>query len=144
MNYNELLENSYQHEKINSCSGEDISKAEFLASSVFNLTTYSSSMDELLVSKFIKVCEAITNEETFKYIEDEQNYVWYIICVNMEFFKERIDWGTSIRGAWWSYVQLPLDSCGIWNGEEQIELLLFPTDTCFKEFMKAVVKFYRS
>lgn len=104
MNFKKILKESYNNyvEQYGDSSG-DISKEEFLSSEVFQLTTYDSEMDHLLVEKIMDVVMAIHEKKTFDYIEDEDNYKWYIICVNLPWFKDKLEWGTSIRGAWWEY-----------------------------------------
>lgn len=78
----------------------ELSKLEFLASETFNLTTYDSELDELFVSKIIEVIKVIIKGENFEYIENEQNYINYILVCQLLDRLGWIDWGTSIRGAW--------------------------------------------
>lgn len=78
----------------------ELSKLEFLASETFNLTTYDSELDKLFVSKIIEVIKVIVKGENFEYIENEQNYINYILVCQLLDRLGWIDWGTSIRGAW--------------------------------------------
>ena len=51
----------------------------------------------------------ISNKESFTFFEREEQYMWFIIMCNMPFFSGKIEWGTSIRGAWWqSAIELRL------------------------------------
>jgi hypothetical protein len=60
---------------------------------------------------------------------------------NMPFFADRLEWGTSIRGAWWSSKSLA--SCGLWDGDKQLlELNFAPGE--WDEFARALVEFARS
>ena len=75
-------------------------KYEWAAINVFDLITYDRELYEIFVKKIIEVCKVILNEQNFEYIEDRDNYITYIIvCQLLEKF-DWIDWGTSIRGAW--------------------------------------------
>ena len=78
-------------------------KMAFIGSYIFNFTTYDGSMDELFATKMIEVIDCIVNNKTFDYHksgENKLNYINYLTMVNMPFLKEMIEWGGSIRGAW--------------------------------------------
>jgi hypothetical protein len=77
---------------------------------------------------------------TNEYIESSpENYRWHIIMCNMPFFANRIEWGTSIRGAWWK-PDITLTSCGLWEDDKQIDTLEFSSDE-WASFIHAVVHF---
>lgn len=81
-------------------------KYEWAASDIFNLTTYDGALDKLFVKAIIEVCKVILERKTFEYIENKEKYVSYIlVCQLLETFNW-IEWGTSIRGAWFD------DLCG--------------------------------
>lgn len=94
--FNELLEATYKEElDINN----DLSKLEFVGEWVFDFTTYENEFIRKLTTQAILVANNITNCTTFKlYNEDPETY---LTMVNMPFFKYRVEWGVSIRGAWW-------------------------------------------
>ena len=98
--YKELLEKEYKDYLDISSIGASMS--EYLASDIFNFTTYDAGVDELFVRKAVEVMWAIENRSTFEYQNGEENYQWYLVMCNMPFFVNRLEWGTSIRGAWWS------------------------------------------
>lgn len=76
------------------------SKYEWAAGNVFDLTTYDGWLDELFVKHILEVCKVILDRTNFEYIKDEHNYVRYIlVCQLLNDFRW-IEWGTSIRGAW--------------------------------------------
>lgn len=76
-------------------------KLEFIGNHIFGFTTYDSNIDELFAGKMIKVIQAILDRKTFEYIDKgEDNYINYLTMVNMPFLKDKLEWGTSIRGAW--------------------------------------------
>jgi len=83
--------------------GEKISKLEFLADYIFEFTTYDGDISELFAEKMVEVLRAINDGKIYEFIKDEENYKWYIIMCNMPFLGDKLEWGTSIRGAWWSY-----------------------------------------
>lgn len=97
-------------------------KYEWAAGEIFELTTYDGELDELFVKKIIEVSKAILYRHTFEYIKDEKNYIAYIlVCQIFEKFNW-IDWGTSIRGAWFDcsnyerrrpILDRNLDTCGV-------------------------------
>ena len=140
--YLALLEHSFEVDRQRrDCAPE--SRLAYLSNHIFDFTTYDSGMDELFGAKAVEVCAAINDRKTFDYIEDPENHRWYLLMCNMPFFADRLEWGTSIRGAWWSGQpgeQIELDSCGLWIGEEQCTELKFSDDE-WKSFIAAVVKF---
>lgn len=146
MDYLELLENSYNIEKVirEEMNGYTPSKLEYLADNIFGFTTYDGDISEKMATKALEVCSAITNRTTLEYIKDLENYQWYISLLNMPFFSNRTDWGTSVRGAWWSAygVDLLLHTCGIFNlqGEQLCPFELSSLGE-FENFIEAVITF---
>lgn len=141
MNYIELLEHSYNYEKeFGMCQPED--RLCYLSEYIFNFTTYDSSIDVLFATKAVDVCNAITERKTVEYINDEENYKWFLIMCNMPFFSNKIEWGGSIRGAWWIVGEtIEFESCGLWVGDKQItETIRFSSEQ-WGEFAKAIVCF---
>lgn len=137
--YLKLLEHSFSMESQTS-EGRDQSRLGYLAQHIFDFTTYESEADELFARKAVEVCAAITDGKTFDYIANPQGRIWYLLMVNMPFFMPRLEWGTSIRGAWWDHEQPLLDSCGLWVGQEQQTEWTFSGEQ-WKAFMRAVVAF---
>lgn len=74
-------------------------KYEWAASSVFNLATYDSELDELFVKKILEVLKVILLGINFEYIKDEANYRTYILVCQKLSDMNWIDWSSSIRGA---------------------------------------------
>ena len=75
-------------------------KYGWVANHIFNLATYDDSLDELFAKKIIEVCKAILDGTTYDYIRDGSNYISYILVCQLLYHMNWIDWGTSIRGAW--------------------------------------------
>lgn len=136
MNYIKLLRDGFAAEK----QFHDVeSRHEYLSNEIFQFTTYDSEMAELFATKAIEVCKAINARKTFEYIEDKENYKWYLLMCNTPFFFDRIEWGTSIRGAWWN--ASTFSSCGLFDGDEQIidEIKLSAEE--WASFVNAIVEF---
>ena len=96
------------------CFDGDRSKHEWAAREIFNLTTYDDYLDNLFVETILEVCKAIYENRTFKYIENQQRYLKYIlVCQLLDNFRW-IEWGTSIRGAWFQ------ESHGPWGESKDI------------------------
>lgn len=124
------------------------SRLDYLGSEIFDITTYDSSMTEKIASKLLETIKAITERTTFEYIKIEENYHWYLLMVNMPFFQGKLNWGCSIRGAWWDLSELwnpngvtTFTSCGLYDGDQQVTELKFSTDEEWVNFMKAVIEF---
>lgn len=77
------------------------SKLEYLADIVFDFTSYDSAISELFGQGMIEVIECIIARKTFEYQkQSDGKYMTYLTMVNMPFLKNQLNWGTSIRGAW--------------------------------------------
>lgn len=80
--------------------------------------TYDGGVDEMLAPRFTAVIKSILDRETFEHIKkSEQCYHDYLVVCNLPRFKDRIEWGVSIRGAWFElhkefdfYNELPVTS----------------------------------
>lgn len=120
MDYLELLKESFKEEKK---SDSDLDRYQYLSDHIFDFTTYDRVAARRMGEVALSVCLAITDRKTFSYIEDKGNYADYLNCVNMVFFMNKLEWGTSIRGAWWDFSgnkEFELDSCGLYKDGEQI------------------------
>lgn len=118
--------------------GRPTSRLQYLADHIFDFTTYEDHMAELFAKRAVEVCAAISDRRTFDYIKaSDEHRMWYLLMCNMPFFADRIEWGTSIRGAWWDY-PLTLDSCGLfWQGGQVTAPLKFERDE-WEQFIEAV------
>ena len=128
-----------------SFSGET-SRLEYLSEHIFDFTTYESKFSELFAKKALEVCAAISDGKTFEYIANPDGRLWYLLMVNMPFFADKLEWGTSIRGAWWGeppHSKIQFSSCGLFlDGEQLSETMEFTADE-WKEFIAAVLEFAR-
>lgn len=91
-----------QYEEENSWHDNKWSKHEWVAHRVFDLVTYDASLDERFVNDILEVCKVILDGQTYEYINDEKNYVKYILVCQLLEKAHWIEWGTSIRGAWFN------------------------------------------
>jgi hypothetical protein len=135
----ELLEHSFNLTR--GFGGDrEMSRMEFLADHIFDFTTYDTDMGELFARKAVEVCAAINESKTFDYIKDADNYRWFLLMVNMPFFAGRLEWGTSVRGAWWDHGAQKLESCGLWRDGQQVLSMEFPRSEWMR-FIAALVGF---
>lgn len=131
-----MLEDSYI------MSGGEVSRLEWLSEYIFDFDTYETEYAELFAKNAINVCEAINNGSTFEFIKDLNNRMWFLIMCNMPFFKNKITWGTSIRGAFWD-CNIVLTSCGLYDAnQEQILRIDFNGDE-WSDFVKSLIEFSR-
>jgi hypothetical protein len=137
MDYLKLLTESYGSDHF--CV-QPASRLEYLSEYIFDFTTYEDEAAELFARKAVEVAEAINNGTTFKYIQRDEDRIWFLLMCNMPFFYPRLEWGTSIRGAWWHHSQHAITSCGLFVGDEQLEDLSFTREQ-WREFILAVVEF---
>lgn len=76
-------------------------RLEYIADVLFDFTTYDGGLSQKMATNMLAVLECIFKKETFAYIEaSNENYVNYITNINMPFLQGKLEWGTSIRGAW--------------------------------------------
>lgn len=136
-NMREMLERSFLVERGND---PEMSRLAYLAHHVFDFTTYDDGASELFAKKALEACVAISGKSSFEYIKDPDNHRWFLIMVNMPFFARRLDWGTSIRGAWWNHADQTLESCGLWLGDVQATSMTFNTHEWIG-FIRAMAEF---
>lgn len=79
---------------------EDQNVYTWAASEIFDLTTYDDGLDEIFVRTICTVAKGIILRRTFDFMNDDSLYIAYIVVCNMFERRHWIDWGTSIRGAW--------------------------------------------
>lgn len=143
LDYMKLLEDSYAAVRgYLECPPE--SRLEYLSENVFNFTTYDGEKSVLFARKAVEVCTAINNRLTFDYIKEPEQYQWYLLMCNMPFFADKLEWGTSIRGAWWGAMhgkQIEFQSCGLWLGDEQLHQTINFSREEWEKFISAVIEF---
>jgi len=142
MDYLKILENSFNVSKeMFECPPEN--RLEYLGDHVFDFTTYDGTMSSLFAQRAVEVCEAINNRKTFEYIEDEERYKWFLLMCNMPFFSDKLEWGTSIRGAWWNY-KIKFSCLGLFEGYDQLTEPMEFNQNEWEVFIKAIVDFSKN
>lgn len=75
-------------------------KYDWAASEVFGLVTYDGELDKLFVERICDVCKYIAAGKTYEFINmSPENYITYSLVCQVLYKKRWINWGTSIRGA---------------------------------------------
>jgi hypothetical protein len=98
MNYKALLDEKFEESK--SYAGCE-TQIDFVGDVIFEFTTYDSNINELFTRKMIEVLKCILEKSNFQYQDaSEGNYLNYLTMVNMPFLADKLEWGSSIRGAW--------------------------------------------
>lgn len=126
--YIELLDSLYK-EAIGCDCVPPSNKLEFIGNHIFEFRTYSGDLDALFAKRMILVCKHILERTTFDFIrQSDENHIEYITMCNIPFLLNKIDWGTSIRGAWFddSSVKIDYNNVEIEKGQ-------------FKFFMRALI-----
>lgn len=78
---------------------EQEKKCIFLSDGVFGITTYDEGLSLDFGKMILETMVHIKNKTNYEYIkEDEENYKNYILSCH--FLERCLEWGTSIRGAW--------------------------------------------
>ena len=124
----------------------ETSRLEFLADYIFDFTTYDSEMSELFATKAVEVCAAISDRKTFEYLSvSDEGRIWYLLMCNMPFFYPRLNWGGSIRGAWWDVpthkTVIEFGTSGLFCKGEQITKTMKFKLAEWEQFIEAVREF---
>ena len=110
LNYKEGFDEAYSMMVQTNENIADMSKLHFVAMFIFDFELDDTEMYESFALRMIEVIESILNEKTYEYIKS--NYENYLLMVNMPFLKDKIDYGVSIRGAWFDEYEV-YECCGI-------------------------------
>jgi len=136
MKYLNLLNQSFEQAKDTVCD-DIMGRLEYLAGYIFNFITYENIASSLMAQKALEVGKAISDRKTFEYIRSEEGNLWFLIMVNMPFFECKLSWGTSIRGAFWDRKKFTVESCGLYDGFNQILEL----EVDWVEFVEDMISF---
>lgn len=79
-------------------------KYVWLAEDVFHIDTYDDNLSEKFGRAILEVLRVIKNRQNYEYIKNEDNYIKYILVCNLLDMNDLISWGTSIRGAWFEFM----------------------------------------
>ena len=144
----DLLFHSYTQVKASDGSSlrQDLriaSRLHYLGDYIFKFTTYDSEVAEFFAAVALEVAAAITDNATAAFIDNsDMHHKWYLVMVNMPFFSGRLEWGCSIRGAWWCYFdgEYTLEAIGLYEDGEQLGPLEL-TRSEWIEFIKGMLSF---
>jgi len=75
-------------------------KCIFLSSAIVGITTYDDELSKEYGKMILDTLIQIKNRTIFEYIKDKENYKNFIFSCN--FIKDWLEWGISIRGAWFN------------------------------------------
>jgi len=99
MNYKERLQEAYEEYIESPAYPEQVTtKLDWVSENIFEFTTYDDEISIEFGQQMVDVIKALLNVKTYDYIKD--NYKTYLYMVNMPFLRDKIEWGTSIRGSW--------------------------------------------
>ena len=119
--YIELLDKHFKEEQHLQCPPQ--TKMEYLGGSIFDFTTYDGEIDILFSERMVEVLKAILNKNTSEYIKDKDQYLNYLTMVNMPFLTDKLDWGISIRFAWFdNWTEYEID--GIEIKKQELEVFI--------------------
>lgn len=76
------------------------SKLAYVGDYIFGFTTYDEEKSEQLTSMCLLSIQNIIRKTVFNFIENDDNYMCYILSVNLLDKFDFLEWGTSVRGAW--------------------------------------------
>jgi len=85
-------------------------KKIFLSDAICNITTYDDDLSLEFGNMIYDTMEVIFERKTFEYIKHDENYIKYILSCH--FIEDWLDWGTSIRGAWFNYFDAKFEPKG--------------------------------
>lgn len=75
----------------------------FLSMDVFDFTLYDCEAEQTWAASMLRVIDCILNKTTFEFQGmSDDNYNTYLAMVNMPFLCNKLEWGGSIRGAWFA------------------------------------------
>ena len=76
-------------------------KMIYLSRDIIGYITYDFGLDIEIGYNILEVLKIIRDRNNFEYIEDKDKYKNYIFVANL--IKSWLDWGSSIRGAWFDF-----------------------------------------
>ena len=96
----EYFFNKIDEEALEHCEVYKGSSIISYLSNLVKVTTYSSALDLMFVRIFNQTVVAILDGKQDLLLEDETKYKDYITSLNMAFFDDSVEWGSSIRFCW--------------------------------------------
>lgn len=88
-------------------------------SDLIHVTTYDTYLDIMFIRIFNQSVTAILESKHEVLLQDNIKYKDYITSLNMEFFADAIEWGSSIRYSWfWANKHRPYKAFGSTHRED--------------------------
>ncbi len=136
-----VFKDQQEHLALCFVTGTAISKAETFMR-VIDFDTYVSGVDAELAPRFCAALKSILDRTTFEFIkESRQNYLDFLTLCNLSRFKDLMEWGTSIRGAWFSLGLEPIEM-GRWLPvSDPGDSLKFDEEEKFEVFIRGLIMF---
>ena len=109
------------------------SKHDYLMTQIFEIYTYDSGdISKVICDNMLSICDVILKRENFEYIQDIEKYFQFILLINMPFFLNTTEFGTSIRGSWFN-------ECKdyVFSGRINVK------GSEIKEFIKQLIEWYK-
>lgn len=135
--------------------GHNLTKAEFLCIYIFEFTIVGEFDAELFASRAVDVAKALNGgqEETANYASDEGRLLWYLIMINMPFFKSKVMPSSRVQRAYWDGDASGKDgrplgwffvysSTGLYIGHEQMHKEMLLEREEWRDFINAICEFY--
>jgi hypothetical protein len=89
-----------ENETLDTYFSEQGKKCIFLSSAIVGIITDDDDLSAEFGKMILDTLVQIKNRTTFEYIKDEINHKNFILSCN--FIRSWLEWGTSIRGAWFN------------------------------------------
>lgn len=128
--------------RLKKCLSEDFKYSEkcqgdkllYLGDYVFMFTTYVDEYSKHFAGAMVRTLRRIQDQTNFEFIEaSQENHLEYLQTVNTPFLHDKLDWGTSIRGAWFSH-----DSkIKVWDNEKEEEF-----EMLFLDYVRELLEWY--
>lgn len=96
----EYFFNKIEEEVLEHCEFYKESSVIDYLSDLVKVITYDNALDLMFVRIFNQTVVAILERKQDLLLEDNVKYKDYIISLNMPFFEDSVEWGSSIRFCW--------------------------------------------
>lgn len=107
----EYFFNKIEEEALEHCDFYKESSVIDYLSDLVKITTYDSALDLMFVRSFNQTVKAILEKKQELLLEDDFKYKDYITSLNMPFFDDAVEWGSSIRFCWfWASKHRPYEA----------------------------------
>lgn len=82
--------------------GVDPSKESFIAGECFGIITYDDELTKRYGCIIKEIIIAIDEKRNYEYMNNDEDYNKFVIVANLLNYKGLVEWGTSIRGCWFT------------------------------------------